>query len=165
MNCLGNWPVPILRRWLLSAAAGPVLFLTGLAGCITLHDTILLALSILPAACMIVHSILFYRTVCQGAYEAVEGVCISIKRATLGNHLHIRLLTDSGTEHSLLLGRHQKLLIGNRYRIYLQRSPASAPSIAGMQHTMLLGLEDLGAYSAGPEPSNHKPISTENQIL
>lgn len=161
MKPLGDWPIPILRRWLLSVAAGPVLFLVGLAGCIALHDPILLTLSVLLAACMVVRCILLYRAVRQGAYESVEGLCIGIKRAAFGNHLHIRLLTDSGTEHSLLLDRRQKLLTGNRYRVYLQRPPVSAASIAGMQHTVMLGLEDLGAYPAGPEPSEHKTASTE----
>lgn len=161
MKCLGDWPIPILQRWLLSAAAGPVLFLVGLAGCTTLHDPVLLMLSVLLAACMIARCILLYRTIRQGAYETVEGVCIGIKRAAFGNHLRIRLLTDSGAEHSLLLDRYQKLLIGSRYRVYLQHSPVSAPSIAGMQHIALLGLEDLGAYPAGPEASDHKIISTE----
>ena len=32
MSGFENWPAPILRRWLLSAAAGPVIFLIGLAG-------------------------------------------------------------------------------------------------------------------------------------
>lgn len=161
MKRLGDWPIPILRRWLLSAAAGPVLFLVGLAGCIALHDPVLLTFSVLLAACMVVRCILLYRMIRQGAYETVEGMCVGIKRAAFGNHLHVRLLTDSGAEHSLLLDRRQKLLTGSRYRVYLQRSPVSTPSIAGMQHTVLLGLEDLGAYPASPEPSDHKVISTE----
>lgn len=32
MSGFENWPAPILRRWLLSTAAGPVIFLIGLAG-------------------------------------------------------------------------------------------------------------------------------------
>jgi hypothetical protein len=48
MSGFENWPAPILRRWLLSAAAGPVIFLIGLAGRIALHDPTLLTLSTLP---------------------------------------------------------------------------------------------------------------------
>lgn len=47
MSGFENWPAPILRRWLLSAAAGPVIFLIGLAGRIALHDPTLLTLSTL----------------------------------------------------------------------------------------------------------------------
>lgn len=49
MSGFENWPAPILRRWLLSAAAGPVIFLIGLAGRIALHDPTLLTLSTLLA--------------------------------------------------------------------------------------------------------------------
>lgn len=49
MSGFENWPAPILRRWLLSAAAGPVIFLIGLAGRIALHDPTLLTLSSLLA--------------------------------------------------------------------------------------------------------------------
>ena len=47
MSGFENWPAPILRRWLLSTAAGPVIFLIGLAGRIALHDPTLLTLSAL----------------------------------------------------------------------------------------------------------------------
>lgn len=53
MSGFENWPAPILRRWLLSAAAGPVIFLIGLAGRIALHDPTLLTLSSLLASCMV----------------------------------------------------------------------------------------------------------------
>lgn len=49
MSGFENWPAPILRRWLLSTAAGPVIFLIGLAGRIALHDPTLLTLSTLLA--------------------------------------------------------------------------------------------------------------------
>ena len=52
MSGFENWPAPILRRWLLSAAAGPVIFLIGLAGRIALHDPTLLTLSTLLASCI-----------------------------------------------------------------------------------------------------------------
>lgn len=51
MSGFENWPASILRRWLLSAAAGPVIFLIGLAGRIALHDPTLLTLSTLLASC------------------------------------------------------------------------------------------------------------------
>ena len=38
MSGFESWPTPILRRWLLSAAAGPVIFLIGLTGRIALRD-------------------------------------------------------------------------------------------------------------------------------
>ena len=83
MSGFENWPAPILRRWLLSAAAGPVIFLIGLAGRIALHDPTLLTLSTLLASCIVVRCILLFQAIRQGAYETVEGVCVAIRRASL----------------------------------------------------------------------------------
>lgn len=81
MSGFENWPAPILRRWLLSAAAGPVIFLIGLAGRIALHDPTLLTLSTLLASCMVVRCILLFQAIRQGDYETVEGVCVAFRRA------------------------------------------------------------------------------------
>ena len=105
MSGFENWPAPILRRGLLSAAAGPVIFLIGLAGRIALHDPTLLTLSALLSGCIVARCILLFRTIRQGAYETVEGVCVAIRRASLRGHQRIRLMDDSGTAHDLLLDR------------------------------------------------------------
>ena len=143
MSGFENWPAPILRRWLLSAAAGPVIFLIGLAGRIALHDSVLLTLSALLASCMVVRCILLFRVIRQGDYETVEGVCVAVRRAPLGGHQRIRLMDDSGAAHDLLLDRRQRFLIGNSYRVYLQSSPGAALSGTGISHGALLGLEEL----------------------
>ena len=88
MSGFENWPAPILRRWLLSAAAGPVIFLIGLAGRIALHDPTLLTLSTLLASCMVIRCILLFRVIRQVDYETVEGVCVAIRRAPLGGYQH-----------------------------------------------------------------------------
>ena len=151
MSGFENWPAPILRRWLLSAAAGPVIFLIGLAGRIALHDPTLLTLSTLLASCMVVRCILLFQAIRQGSYEAVEGVCIAIRRAPIGGHQRIRLMDDSGAAHDLLLDRHQKFLIGSSYRVYLQSSPGAELPEARIPHGALLGLEDLGECQAESE--------------
>ena len=84
MSGFENWPAPILRRWLLSTAAGPVIFLIGLAGRIALHDPTLLTLSTLLASCIVVRCILLFQAIRHGDYETVEGVCVTIRRAPLG---------------------------------------------------------------------------------
>lgn len=144
MSGFENWPASILRRWLLSAAAGPVIFLIGLAGRIALHDPTLLTLSTLLASCIVVRCILLFQAIRQGDYETVEGMCVAIKRAPLGGHQRIRLMDESGTAHDLLLDRRQKFLIGNSYRVYLQSPPGAALPEARIPHGALLGLEDLG---------------------
>ena len=151
MSGFENWPAPILRRWLLSAAAGPVIFLIGLAGRIALHDQMLLTLSSLLASCIVVRCILLFQAIRQGDYETVEGVCVAIRRASLRGHQRIRLMDDSGTAHDLLLDRRQRFLIGSSYRIYLQSSPGAALPEARIPHGTLLGLEELGAYRAESE--------------
>lgn len=148
MSGFENWHAPILRRWLLSAAAGPVIFLIGLAGRIALHDQMLLTLSTLLASCMVVRCILLFQAIRQGDYETVEGVCVTIRRAPLGGHQRIRLMDDSGTAHDLLLDRHQRFLIGSSYRVYLQSPPGAELPEARIPRGALLGLEELGACRA-----------------
>ena len=144
MSGFESWPTPILRRWLLSAAAGPVIFLIGLTVRIALHDPTLLTLSTLLASCMVVRCILLFQAIRHGDYETVEGVCVTIRRAPLGGHQRIRLMDESGTAHDLLLDRRQRFLIGSSYRIYLQSSPGASLPEARIPHGALLGLEDLG---------------------
>ena len=151
MSGFENWPAPILRRWLLSAAAGPVIFLIGLTVRIALRDPVLLPLSALLSGCIITRCILLLRTIRQGAYETVEGVCIAIRRAPIGGHQRIRLMDDSGAAHDLLLDRHQRFLIGSSYRVYLQSPPGAALPEARIPHGTLLGLEELGVCRAESE--------------
>lgn len=162
MSGFENWPAPILRRWLLSTAAGPVIFLIGLTGRIALHDPAFLTLSALLSGCIAARCILLFRTIRQGAYETVEGVCIAIRRAPLGGHQRIRLMDDSGAAHDLLLDRSQKFLIGSRYRIYLQNSSGAALLGARIPNSALLGLEDLGEYRAESVSSDRQTILPES---
>ena len=94
---------------------------------------------------MVVRCILLFQAIRQGSYEAVEGVCIAIRRAPIGGHQRIRLMDDSGAAHDLLLDRHQKFLIGSSYRVYLQSPPGAELPEARIPRGALLGLEELGA--------------------
>ena len=151
MSGFENWPAPILRRWLLSAAAGPVIFLIGLAGRIALHDPTLLTLSALLSGCIVARCTLLFRAIRQGSYETVDGVCVAIGQAPLGGHQRIRLMDDSGSAHDLLLDRYQKFLIGNSYRVYLQSPPGAELPGVRIPRGALLGLEELGAYRVDSE--------------
>ena len=71
-------------------------------------------------------------------------MCVTIRWAPIGGHQRIRLMDESGTAHDLLLDRHQRFLIGNSYRVYLQSPPGAALPEARIPHGALLGLEDLG---------------------
>lgn len=165
MSGFENWHAPILRRWLLSAAAGPVIFLIGLAGRIALHDQMLLTLSTLLASCMVVRCILLFQAIRQGDYETVEGVCVTIRRAPLGGHQRIRLMDDSGTAHDLLLDRHQRFLIGSSYRVYLQSPPGAELPEARIPRGALLGLEELGACRAELEIGGQPAAPEDPNII
>ena len=165
MSGFENWPASILRRWLLSAAAGPVIFLIGLAGRIALHDPTLLTLSTLLASCMVVRCILLFQAIRHGDYETVEGVCVAIRRAPLGGHQHIRLMDDSGTAHDLLLDRHQRFLIGSSYRVYLQSPPGAELPEARIPRGALLGLEELGACRAELEIGGQPAAPEDPNII
>ena len=151
MSGFESWPTPILRRWLLSAAAGPVIFLIGLTGRIALRDPVLLPLSALLSGCIITRCILLFRTIRQGDYETVEGVCVAIRRAPIGGHQRICLMDDSGAAHDILLDRHQRFLIGSSYRVYLQSYFGAELPEARIPRGALLGLEELGACRADSE--------------
>ena len=151
MSGFENWPAPILRRWLLSAAAGPVIFLIGLTVRIALHDPTLLTLSTLLASCMVVRCILLFQAIRHGDYETVEGVCVTIRWAPIGGHQRIRLMDDSGSAHDLLLDRRQNFLIGNSYRVYLQSTSGAALPGVRIPRGALLGLEELGECQAESE--------------
>ena len=165
MSGFENWPAPILRRWLLSAAAGPVIFLIGLAGRIALRDPVLLPLSALLSGCIITRCILLFRTIRHGDYETVEGVCVTIRRAPLGGHQRIRLMDDSGTAHDLLLDRHQRFLIGSSYRVYLQSPPGAELPEARIPRGALLGLEELGACRAELEIGGQPAAPEDPNII
>lgn len=165
MSGFENWPAPILRRWLLSAAAGPVIFLIGLAGRIALHDPTLLTLSTLLASCMVVRCVLLFRAIRQGDYETVEGVCVAIRRAPLGGHQRIRLMDDSGTAHDLLLDRRQKFLVGSSYRVYLQSPPGAVLPGVRIPRGALLGLEELGACRAESEIDGQPAAPEDPNII
>ena len=165
MSGFENWPAPILRRWLLSAAAGPVIFLIGLAGRIALHDPTLLTLSTLLASCIVVRCILLFQAIRQGDYETVEGVCVAIRRAPLGGYQRIRLMDDSGTAHDLLLDRRQRFLIGSSYRVYLQSPPGAELPEARIPRGALLGLEELGACRAELEIGGQPAAPEDPNII
>ena len=165
MSGFESWPTPILRRWLLSAAAGPVIFLIGLTVRIALHDPTLLTLSALLSGCIITRCILLFRTIRQGDYETVEGVCVAIRRAPIGGHQRICLMDDSGAAHDILLDRHQRFLIGSSYRVYLQSYFGAELPEARIPRGALLGLEELGACRAESEIDGQPAAPEDPNII
>ena len=77
MKHLPEWPTPLLRKWLLSAAIGLGCLLVGIIVFVALDDKVLLTL--LTAG----HCTMLYRQIGCEAYECVEGVCIKSQKAPL----------------------------------------------------------------------------------
>lgn len=147
-----EWPPILLRRWLLSAAAGLAFFLAGAAAYAAARDHVLLILSTLLAVFTFLRCLSFYRMAAAHAYDAVDGVCIGVKRTPMRKQQSVRLLTSDGVEHTVTLDKHTRLFIGNRYRVYYRRNMASGQTALPFQgilaQDMFLGLEDLGEYQA-----------------
>lgn len=151
---LSEWPQALLRRWLLSAAAGVGFLLAGLTAFFALHDHILLIISALLALFTTVRCIIFYHAIAGGGYETVEGVCVGIRRTPLRQLQTIRLMTMDGVEQTLSLDKRTHLRIGNRYRVYFRHAQTQGGAIfpQGLQaQDQLMGFEDLGEFHAEQE--------------
>lgn len=148
-----DWPPVLLRRWLLTAAAGLGFLLAGLAAFLALEDRVLLTLSALLALCTLLRCLSFYRMAAGQAYGSLEGVCITIQRLPMRRQQNVRLLAPDGGEHTFALDKQTRLRVGNCYRIYFQQSPAGLPDDGPFRRLqaqdIILGLEDLGEYHAG----------------
>ena len=83
MKHLPEWPAPLLRKWLLSAAIGLGCLLVGITMYFALDDKVMLILSILLTLLTAGHCTMLYRQIGHEAYECVEGVCIKIQKAPL----------------------------------------------------------------------------------
>ena len=157
MERITNWPVALLRRWLLSAAVGGGFLLAGVAAFFALKDRILLGLSFSLALFTLLRCLSIYRVVSSGAYEVVEGVCVELKHKTFQKQQNVLLMSLDGVEHRLTLDKRTHLRIGNRYRFYFK--PADTAYVDGLPQSLrpqdlLLGMEDLGGYCAEQESSS-----------
>lgn len=157
MRSITNWPVALLRRWLLSAAVGGAFLLAGAAAFFALEDHILLGLSLILALYTFLRCASVYRIASSGSYETVEGVCVEIKRKVLQKQQSVRLMSLDGVEHSLTLDRQMRLRLGNHYRFYFK--PSDAAGMGSLPQNLrpqdqLLGLEDLGEYRLEQDSSD-----------
>ncbi len=132
MERITNWPVALLRRWLLSAAVGGISPGRG-GGVLCPEDRILLGLSFSLALFTFLRCLSIYRVVSSGAYEVVEGVCVELKHKTFQKQQNVLLMSLDGVEHRLTLDKRTHLRIGNRYRFYFK--PADTAYVDGLPQT------------------------------
>ena len=146
MKHLSEWPAPLLRKWLLSAALGVGFLIIGSIMYIALDDIIMLMLSLPLSLLSAGRCILLYRLIGRDAYDCVEGVCIKIQKAPLRKQRSLCLLTDSGIEHTVTLDTRIPVRIGNCYRLFYLAATDDGPSPFFATHQQFLALEDLGEY-------------------
>ena len=146
MKHLSEWPAPLLRKWLLSAAIGLGCLLVGIIMYIALADKVMLMLSILLTLLTAGRCMILYRQISRESYECVEGVCIKIQKAPLRKQRSLCLITDSGIEHTVTLDARIPVRIGNSYRLFYLAATDDGPSPFFATHQQFLALEDLGEY-------------------
>lgn len=146
MKHLPEWPVPLMRKWLLSAAIGLGCLFVGIVMYVALADKVMLMLSILLALLTAGRCTILYRQIGREYYEWVEGVCIKIQKTPLRKQRSLFLLTETGTEHTMTLDTRIPVRIGNCYRLFYLPTEADGlhPLVAVPQQ--FLALEDLGEY-------------------
>ena len=146
MKHLSEWPAPLLRKWLLSAALGVGFLTVGSIMYIALDDKIMLMLSLPLSLLSAGRCVLLYRQIGWDAYECVEGVCIKIQKAPLRKQRSLWLLTDSGIEHTVTLDTKIPVRIGNCYRLFYLATEADGLYQLCPAPQQFLALEDLGEY-------------------
>ena len=146
MKHLPEWPVPLLRKWFLSAAIGLGCLLVGITMYFALDDKVMLILSILLTLLTAGHCTMLYLQIGREAYECVEGVCIKIQKAPLRKQRSLCLITDSGIEHTVTLDSRISVRIGNSYRLFYLAAADDGPFQFISAQQQFLALEDLGEY-------------------
>ena len=146
MKHLPEWPAPLLRKWLLSAAIGLGCLLVGIIMYVALTDKVMLMLSILLTLLTAGHCTILYRKIGREAYECVEGVCIKIQKAPLRKQRSLCLLTGSGIEHTVTLDTRTPVRIGNCYRLFYLATVDDSMYLLFHAPQQFLALEDLGEH-------------------
>jgi len=100
-----QFPVPLLRKIVITALIGAGCTIFGLAYWIATKDRILLFLSLVLLVACFCRAWSFYRLAAQKKYTAIEGVCVDAAMRPGRKSKDIRLLEDSGEERNLRLRR------------------------------------------------------------
>lgn len=117
-----NFPIPLQRKMLITAAIGAACFVIGFAVFLFLKDQTTLLLSVAVLVMCLGQSISLYRIASTQTYEVVEGICIAIAPKPLRKYRKVILQDVDGNELSLLLDKHSKLQIGSKYRFYFKEA-------------------------------------------
>lgn len=122
MDKLTSFPAPLKRKTLLTTMVGIGCLLVGIAFTIFAKDTMMLLLSIAVCAFSFYKALAMYRVASKKDYEVVEGTCSAIVPKILPKFRKIKITDDDGNETTLLLNKHSKVSVGERYRFYFKKT-------------------------------------------
>lgn len=144
MKTLNEWPAALKQKWILSCTVGVGCLTIGVIVSIALQDRTLLILSILLALGYTARCIHMYRQISAEAYEVVEGVCIRVRKIPLRKQQEICLLSENGTEETVLLVKQPAIHAGNYYRLYFHADDKQSKQPFLRTQRPLFALENLG---------------------
>ena len=146
-----NFPVPLQRKMLITAAIGAACFVVGFAVFLFLKDQTTLLLSLTVLIMCLGQAISLYRISTTQAYEVVEGTCVAIAPKPLRKYRKVTLLDADGNEFSLLLDKHSKIQIGYQYRFYFKEvdriTLGKEYFDSALNADCFLGFEEVGAFA------------------
>lgn len=148
-----QWPPVLLRRWLLTVAAGFGFLLVGFAVWLAMRDKMLLVLSGAVFLFSLGRAVMLFRCFLLGDYEVLDGVCIQVVQVPLQRCRKVRFLSGEEEDVTLMLGKQQKVQVGCRYRLYLRRG-GGVPEFAGWLSASLTAGNLLGMEQIGEEAKN-----------
>ena len=156
MTPIYQWPLAILRRWVVLPAAGTACLLLGIAVGITQEDRLMFFLSLAVCAACGIKAALLYRVAARGEYAVLEGVCVALKQNPIQKSRRVKIVDSEDQVHVLTLEKRIKLQIGRQYRFYLRQTETSQtpPTQTALPtpHVELLGYEEIeDAPSDGEE--------------
>ena len=142
MAPIHQWPLAILRRWLILPAVGAACLLVGVAVGVTQADRLMLFLSMAVCIACFCRAALFYRTAARGEYTVLEGVCVELRQNPVQKSRKVKIVDAENNIHVLALEKRVKFRVGHTYRFYLRQTEAAQASPL-IPHDELLGYEEI----------------------
>lgn len=142
MAPIHQWPLAILRRWLVLPAVGAACLLVGVTVGITQADRLMLFLSMAVCIVCFCKAALFYRAAARGEYTVLEGVCVAVGQNPVQKSRKVKIVDAEDNIHVLALEKQVRLRTGHAYRFYLRQAEAAQVSPL-TPYDELLGYEEV----------------------
>ena len=105
MQRLSEWPLILLRKWLVFALIGAACLITGIIMLLVTHDTMLMIMSGILAAMTALRCAFLYRRIAGGNYMTFEGICTRTDWLPFQRLRRICVMLDNGEERSVHVQR------------------------------------------------------------